>query len=468
MRKYLYPILALTLLAMPASAQEIVPQSSEQVQLTFAPLVKRTAPAVVNIYAKVKVRQRVVSPFFADPFFSQFFGGPGYTGTQERIENALGSGVIVDASGIIATNTHVVKDATEIMVVTSDGREFPAKKTLDDEKTDLAVLKIDTGSESLPYLSFSDSDAVQVGDLVLAIGNPFGVGQTVTSGIVSGLARTGVGTGGYSSFIQTDAAINPGNSGGALIDMKGNLIGVNSMIFSRDGGSLGIGFAIPANMVKTVITAAKQGSNKIIRPWTGVVGQAVTPDMVESLGLKRAYGTLINTVNPISPAAKAGLQPGDVILTLDGRDVQSPQDMRFRLATIGVGKAVEMTVQRRHEIVNLTMTTEPPPETPPRDTTTVKGVNPLQGAILSNINPALVEDMDQNLPKDTGVVIERVTGGIAARMGLKAGDIVLALNGVPLPTVSDVLRETAKAQTPRWELQLQRGSQILNLVLKGN
>ncbi|HEX2752884.1 MAG TPA: trypsin-like peptidase domain-containing protein, partial [Alphaproteobacteria bacterium] len=287
-----------------AAPADTVPRSKTEVRHSFAPLVKKTGPAVVNIYAKRVVRQRFVSPFFNDPFFGQFFGTPGFGGqVRERVESSLGSGVIVDAKGLIATNTHVIQGAVEIRVVTADGREFDAEKVLMDDRTDLAILKINPAGEALPYLDLADSDTLEVGDLVLAIGNPFGIGQTVTGGIVSGLARTGVGPTDYRFFIQTDAAINPGNSGGALVDVDGKLIGINTMIFSRDGGSLGIGFAIPANMVATVIQASRSGGGRIVRPWTGVNAQPVTPELLESLGLNRARGALITRVHPQSPAA---------------------------------------------------------------------------------------------------------------------------------------------------------------------
>jgi serine protease Do len=325
---------------MPARAGEQVPRSTRDLQMTFSPLVKKTAPAVVNIYAKRLVRERMalISPFMNDPFFNQFFGrqlAPG--GTRERVENSLGSGVIVDPAGFIATNSHVIGQATEIIVVMADGREYTAEKVLSDDQTDLAILRIDAKGAKLPHLPLADSDLLEVGDIVLAIGNPFGLGQTVTSGIVSGLSRTGVGPSEYGFFIQTDAAINPGNSGGALVDVDGALIGINSMIFSRTGASHGIGFAIPANMVRTVVDTARAGGKTVVRPWTGFTGQTVTSDMLETLGLNRAYGVLVNKVRAGGPAERAGLKVGDVITAINGIEVRDPQSLHFRLAVAGLG-----------------------------------------------------------------------------------------------------------------------------------
>ena len=231
---------------MPALAQDTVPTSTQQINLTFAPVVKMVAPAVVNIYTKKVVKQQALSPFFDDPFFKQFFGDEFNFGrSRERIQNALGSGVIVEADGLVVTNHHVIDGADEIRVVLNDGREFAAKPIAQEEQMDLALLRMETKGAKLPTLPFRDSDDLEVGDLVLAIGNPFGVGQTVTSGIVSGLARTRTGINDFGFFIQTDAAINPGNSGGALVTTDGKLVGINTAIFSQSGGSIGIGFAIP-------------------------------------------------------------------------------------------------------------------------------------------------------------------------------------------------------------------------------
>lgn len=467
-KNILFSAIVLALLfAHTAQAQDAVPQSQPQMQISFAPLVKRTSPAVVNIYTKrvVKERARMVSPFMNDPFFNRFFANPGFAGPErERVENSLGSGVIIDEDGTIATNTHVVKDALEISVVMADGREFAATKTLIDEKTDLAVLQIDAKGEKLPYLPFADSDALEVGDLVLAIGNPFGVGQTVSSGIVSGLARTGIGPSGYSFFIQTDAAINPGNSGGALVDMQGRLVGINSMIFSKDGGSLGIGFAIPANMVKIVIDASRQGSGKIVRPWTGMNGQHVTSDMVESLGLKRAFGALTTKVHPKGPAAAAGLREGDVVLAIDGKDVQGPEALKYRLATVPMGASVKLKVWRHGKEFETSLVTTPPLEDPARDQTKLQGRSIFAGAVVANISPAVAEDLG-GLAVEAGVVVITVEGGNARQLGLQTGDVLKSVNGKDITSVKELQKLLAAEKSNRWQLAIVRQGKILNLLV---
>jgi serine protease Do len=455
----------------PAAAQaapaDTVPRSKTEVRHSFAPLVKKTGPAVVNIYAKRVVRQRFVSPFFNDPFFGQFFGMPDFGGqVRERVESSLGSGVIVDAKGLIATNTHVIQGAVEIRVVTADGREFDAEKVLMDARTDLAILKIDPANEALPYLDLADSDTLEVGDLVLAIGNPFGIGQTVTSGIVSGLARTGVGPTDYRFFIQTDAAINPGNSGGALVDVDGKLIGINTMIFSRDGGSLGIGFAIPANMVATVIQASRSGGGRIIRPWTGVNAQPVTPELLESLGLNRARGALITRVHPQSPAARAGMKSGDVIISVNGHDIQDPEAMQFRMATVAIGTDVHLMVLRGGKSFPLTMKAEAPPEIPARDTYKIDGNSPLSGTTVENISPAVADEVGLAF-EDAGVAVTAIENGSpAARLGLQIGDVIQRVNGADTPAVLELKTAIgASTQIRRWQVMIKRGTQVLNLMI---
>src|ERR1700758_942383 len=264
--------------------QRQVPNSAAQLELSFAPIVKRVAPAVVNVYAARIVANN--NPFLADPFFRQFFGAM----PREQVERSLGSGVIIDPAGLVVTNYHVIEGASQVKVALADKREFAADVVLKDQRSDLAVLRIKDAKEKFPTLEFADSDELQVGDVVLAIGDPFGVGQTVTHGIVSAVARTQVGISDYQFFIQTDAAINPGNSGGALVDVAGRLVGINSAIYSRSGGSQGIGFAIPANMVRVVVASARSGGTTVRRPWLGAKLQAVTPEIADSLGLRSPTG----------------------------------------------------------------------------------------------------------------------------------------------------------------------------------
>ncbi|RMF14623.1 MAG: PDZ domain-containing protein, partial [Alphaproteobacteria bacterium] len=312
--------------------KRVVPEGRGQVLLSYAPVVRRVKPAVVNIYAARKVEVR--SPLFGDPFFRQFLGRDFAFGLpRERIERSLGSGVLVRKDGIVVTNNHVVGGAQVIRVVLADRREFDAKVLLADKRTDLAVLKLKapTGTQ-FPTVPLGDSDAAEVGDIVLAIGNPFGIGQTVTAGIVSATARTNIGINDFGFFIQTDAAINPGNSGGALVGLDGRLLGVNSAIFTRTGQSAGIGFAIPVNMVKVVLSAAMEGG-ELVRTWLGASYQAVTPDIAVALGLDRPGGVILREIAPDGPAARAGLKVGDVLLSIDGHEVNDVSGLRFRLAT---------------------------------------------------------------------------------------------------------------------------------------
>src|SRR5438874_4723969 len=302
--------LSLTAMSGALAQQRQVPASAGQLELSFAPIVKRVAPAVVNVYAARIVANN--NPFLADPFFRQFFGAV----PREQVERSLGSGVIVDPAGLVVTNYHVIDGASQIKVALADKREFEADIVLKDQRSDLAVLRVKGAKERFPTLQFADSDELQVGDVVLAIGDPFGVGQTVTHGIVSAVARTQVGISDYQFFIQPDAAINPGNSGGALVDLGGRLVGINTAIFSRSGGSQGIGFAIPANMVRVVVASAKSGGKAVKRPWLGARLQTVTPEIAETLGLKLPNGALVANITPGSPAARAGLKPSDLIIAI--------------------------------------------------------------------------------------------------------------------------------------------------------
>src|SRR5216683_4016952 len=306
-----------------------VPASPAEVKLSYAPIVQRVQPAVVNVYAAKMVQNR--NPLLDDPIFRRFFGVPGQQ--PEQMQRSLGSGVMVDPSGLVVTNNHVIEGADQVKVSLSDKREFEAEIVLKDSRSDLAVLRLKAHNERFPALEFADSDALAVGDLVLAIGNPFAVGQTVTHGIVSAVARTQVGITDYQFFIQTDAAINPGNSGGALVDLGGRLVGINTAIFSRSGGSQGIGFAIPVNMVRAVVASARSGGSVVKRPWLGAKLQAVTPDIAEGLGLKRPAGALIASVSASSPAGRAGLKTSDLIFTMDGQTIEDPNAFDYRFAT---------------------------------------------------------------------------------------------------------------------------------------
>lgn len=467
---FVRPLIFLTvvLMVLPVLAQEkAVPQTKIQVQLSYAPLVKKTAPAVVNVFTAKTVRTRQVQPLFNDPFFRQFFGDQlrrTVPGPKRKVQNALGSGVLIGNDGVIVTNNHVIEGADEIKVVLSDRREFSARVLGRDKRTDIAVLKIDAGDEDLPFLQLSNSDQLEIGDLVLAIGNPFGVGQTVTSGIVSAMARNNVGVSDLNSFIQTDAAINPGNSGGALVDMQGRLVGVNTAIFSKTGGSLGIGFAIPVNMVSHVVQSLLASGN-VVRPWLGASGQNVTADIAQALGMKRPYGVMVTAVHDQGPAKQVGVKVGDVLLSINGHELDDVQDLRFRIATLSVGTAAKVSVMRRGGKVVLDMVLDAPPEIPKRDETVLQGRHPFGGARVANLSPALADKL--GLPHSmTGVIILQLNRtGSAARLGLEAGDIVRKINGEPVPGV----RELAEMlQNPRsgWLIIMERGGRKMNLVVR--
>ncbi len=439
----------------PAVAQRQIPESNTQVMLSFSPVVKKVAPAVVNIYTK-KVVQVQASPFFNDPFFRQFFGDNNPFGMpQERIQGALGSGVIVRPNGIIVTNNHVIGGADSIQVVLPDRREYEATVVLADPRTDLAVLKIDAAGETLPYLEFRDSDTVEVGDISLALGNPFGVGQTVTSGIVSATARTNQGISDYQFFIQTDASVNPGNSGGALVSLDGRLIGINTAIFTRTGDSAGIGFAIPSNMVRTVVDAALAGGS-IVRPWTGFTGQDVDFQIAQSLGLERPGGVLVDNVFPAGPAEKAGILPGDIIVKVNGKEVIDGPGLRFRVATAGDRETVPFTVNRGGDLIDIPVRLELPPENPPRDETVLEGRNPFQQVKVANLSPRLAEELGLDI-METGVIVLEVDlrSPAGRRNFLRPGDVILSLNGTPIDLVAD-LKAALETETSDYIYELRR------------
>ena len=445
------------------AAGKATPENREQITFSFAPVVKKVSPAVVNIYTRTVVEQPS-SPLQKDPFFRRFFGDQFLGGPPERrVQNTLGSGVIIGADGTIVTNHHVIKGADQITVVLSDRREFEAKLIGSDERADIAVLHIDTHGAALPVLEFGDSDAVEVGDLVLAIGDPFGVGQTVTSGIISALARTTVGVSDFNFFIQTDAAINPGNSGGPLVTMDGKLIGVNSAIYSGSGGSIGIGFAIPSNMVRTVVASIRAGG-RLVRPWLGAQGETVTADTASTLGLSRPSGVLVNEIYRGGPAAAAGLKPGDVILKIDGRGVDDADSLRYRIATKPIHTTAILTVFRQGQQLSLSIALTAPPEDPPRNTTQFGSELPLGGATVANLSPAVAEELglDSFLK---GVVVTAVKPGTPAnRLGIKPSDLILKINGAEIKSIDD-LKSALDHQLSSWRLSIRRGEQVFNVVV---
>lgn len=436
-----------------------VPESRAEIQLSFSPIVKETSPSVVNIYASRVVEERL-SPFADDPFFSQFFrSGP----ARQRVQRSLGSGVIVSGDGLVVSNYHVVGEASDIRVVLSDKREYKGEVILADKDADVAVLRLD-GAANLPALPLADSDALEVGDLVLAIGNPFGVGQTVSSGIVSGLARSGSAIpGGAGSYIQTDAAINPGNSGGALVDMSGRLVGINTSILSRSGGSNGIGFAIPANLVREFTRQAEAGQTRFIHPWSGVSTQSVDDAVAEALGLDRPEGVVLSELHPQSPFAMLGLTAGDVLLSLDDQPILSPSDLEYRLSILPVGSSVKLSALRAGEPVELDLSLIAAPGSESIDTVEITSSGPLGGLVVADLTPALIDEYGLSLMSDGVVLLE--AQGPSARLGLQPGDRIVEVNATEIRTTRD-LQSAARQKIGMWLITFERGGRLLRMRVK--
>ncbi|MFN7102389.1 MAG: DegQ family serine endoprotease [Pseudorhizobium sp.] len=443
----LFPALALS------QVEKALPRSQAEVQLSFAPLVKQTAGAVVNVYAERAVER--LNPFAGDPFFEQFFGQRMPNRTERQ--SSLGSGVIVSAGGLIVTNNHVIEGATDIKVALADGREFASEVLLKDEALDLAVLRIGA-NENFPVLPIGDSDAVEVGDLVLAVGNPFGVGQTVTSGIVSGLARNQVTPGDFGFFIQTDASINPGNSGGALMNMGGQLIGINTAIFSRGGGSNGIGFAIPANLVKVFLAAAEEGDTTFERPYIGASFEPVTSDVAEALGLTAARGALVVGVAEGGPADTAGVKPGEVVTAVNGIAVEHPDALGYRLTTAGLGEEAVLTVQASGASRDVSIALNTAPETPARDERLIEGRNPFAGIRVGNLSPRLATELRIPADKSGVVVVDVVRNSPGSRIGFRPKDIIVSLNGVAVQS-SEAMEDMLDEDPGFWRVEIERDGQ---------
>lgn len=434
----------------PSKAQEgvfaeaqprIAPNDAGAMKTSFAPVVRTAAPAVVNIAARGVQQGR-------DPFW----GIP-----TARQTGSIGSGVIVRPDGIVITNAHVVKDMREIRVTLQDRREFPARVLLADERSDIAVLQLEEVNGDLPVIRIDDQEEQQVGDLVLAIGNPFGVGQTVTNGIISALNRTDTGISDSGSFIQTDAPINPGNSGGALVDIDGDLIGINTAIFSRTGSSTGVGFAVPAAMVRRVLDSAVGGETRVVRPWLGVKGDTLSGDMARSLGLERPQGLLVTDVYSGGPAARAGIEVGDVITAIDGAEVNDQGGLNYRIGTKQPNETVAVTLLRdgRTQTINARVTPLP------GDAEVSKGVTVGQGALagLSGIalNPARADRMGGD-PFTNGVFVTGIQrGSMAHRIGLRPNDVIQSVDGRPVTSVEALARAGRGS-----EITIIRGGRSLN------
>lgn len=451
---FLAVLMALTMAIMPVFAQgsgaERVPASTSEISLTFAPLVRQASPAVVNVYSEKSVSQRGMT-------LEQLMFG---IAPQSRVQNSLGSGVIVGADGIIVTNNHVIQGADTFRVVLSDRREYAAELLLGDERTDLAVLKINTEGEPLPVLSFADTRDAQVGDLVLAIGNPFGVGQTVTNGIISATARTDVGINDYSFFIQTDAAVNPGNSGGALINTRGELVGVNTAIFSRTGGSVGIGFAIPSEMVKRVVDAAVNGGT-FVRPWLGLAGQSVSFDIAKAQGLDRPIGVMVTEVYPDGPAERAGLRRGDLVTAIDDREVFDEKGLKFLAAIRNPGEMAKLSVLRGGRAQTINVRVEPPPGATEADIVLLTNGSVFNGARVIELSPRLAEENGLDpFTRGSGIYVHSVTRGTISRNYFRPGDIIRSVNGKQTKTVKEI-QDVLKASTREWDIEIERNGRVI-------
>jgi serine protease Do len=406
-------------------------------------IAKAVKPAVVNIFTSRTGKGPGEGPHampFDDPLFRRFFGDEffkRFEAPRERKERSLGSGVIVDSHGLIITNNHVVSKADEIKVFLSDKREFKAKLIGTDSKTDLAVLKVE--AEGLHTVPWSDSDRLEVGEFVLAVGNPFGLTQTVTMGIVSAVGRASMGIAEYEDFIQTDAAINPGNSGGALVNVRGELVGINTAIFSQSGGNMGIGFAVPSNMARSILDQLVQ-SGKVVRGWLGVSIQELSPELAQQFGVPEAKGVLVSDVLDGSPAKRAGLERGDVIVEFDGKPVESPTHLRNVVAQTPVGKkaALKFIRDKQTRTVEVAIAEQPKSVAQAGEESGGEGLRP--GGLLSELE---VQEVTAELARrfglsaaERGLVVLRVRpGGPAEEAGIKEGDLILEVNRKPVPTL---------------------------------
>jgi Do/DeqQ family serine protease len=446
--------------------QRAVPASTGDVRLSYAPVARQVSPAVVNVYASRVVPQQRVRAFpFEDPLLQEFFGRQMPSMPRERLQRSLGSGVLVDASGLIVTNNHVIEGMTDVRVSLADQREFDADIVLTDPASDIAVLRILEAKGGFPILPLAETDDVEVGDVVLAVGNPFGLGQTVTQGILSAVRRVQNKEGGASVYLQTDAAINQGNSGGALVDMGGKLVGINTAIFSKSGGSDGIGFAVPTPIVRLVLDAARGGDKTVRRPWFGAETQQVTREIAESLGVDRPIGALIVDVQPNSPASEAGLKAGDLVTSIDGRAVEDTMALTYQLTIKPLGSSARLNFVRDGKETAATLKVQPAPETTPRDERVIEGEGPFAGAKVVNLSPAVSEELGIG-GQPTGVIVMDVArASIAGRLGIQRGDRVLAINDQPVGSVRE-LAEMNQERQRFWKVSIGRGGQVLTQVFR--
>jgi serine protease Do len=468
-----HEVLASTVTATQPAAGISAVQNGETkpaLQTTFAPVVQKVMPSVVNIFSsrKIKADNRNLEPFLDDPLFRRFFGdqfGGQPLIPKERQERSLGSGVIVSPDGYILTNNHVVDGATDVKVSLNDKREFTARIVGTDSKTDLAVLKID--QTGLPTLALADSSKVQVGDIVLAIGNPFGVGQTVTMGIVSAIGRGGLGIEDYEDFIQTDAAINPGNSGGALVNPEGRLVGISTAILSRSGGNQGIGFAIPANMARNVMDQIIHGG-KVSRAFLGVLIQPVTPDLAKAFKLGKSEGALISDVSANSPAERAGLKAGDIVTKLDNQTIPDSRALQLAIGQMTPGRTVRLTVVRDGTERQYSVTLGEQPADRSESAATSGGTTAeraLDGVSLETLTPELARQFGIST-NTKGVLVRRIDrDSAAAQAGLEQGDVIVEVNRQPVNSIEQVNRLLQETTTGNALLFMNRNGRTLYVAI---
>jgi Do/DeqQ family serine protease len=462
--------LAAVLLSVPASLPALaqsrtVPESQSQVQLSYSPLVKQVSPGVVNVYASRVISQQRPRGFpFDDPLFQEFFGGQ-MNMPRERLQRSLGSGVLVGEEGIVVTNNHVIQGMTDVRISLVDQREFDVDVVLTDPVSDIAVLKVREPKGKFPVVPLIAGDTVEVGDIVLAIGNPFGLGQSVSQGIVSAVRRIQKKGGEQAVYLQTDAAINQGNSGGALIDMQGNLLGINTLIFTKTGGSDGIGFAVPSSIVKLVLDAARNGEKAVRRPWIGADLQAVTREIAESMGLDRPFGALVAEVDAASPAARAGLKPGDIVIAVEDKPVEDPTALTYQVTIRPIGSKVDLHILRQGSETKLSLPVDSAPETVPRDERVIAGTGPFSGAKVVNLSPAVAQEIGLDGSQIGVLVLDIANGSVADRVGVEKGDRVLMLNDRKVDSVK-TLAEINEQKEQLWKVTIQRGGKVVTRMFR--